>query len=215
MIRANEKGLAAQPVVVEGGSRRPSLVSPRNILIVVGVVAWLAVVVLFVIPRFTAKAPAAAPAGTQVASAQGQAAAAVQPATAAGTGEAAIAAGPKAVSAPEVTIDGRVINLAGNTGYKYIKLSLVVQFADPTHKFAKAKADALKTMNAAFLADNPGMLAAFNDILTSTVSGDTAGDLSTPQGKQALRQALITRFNQALGGRQQVTYINFTDFVMQ
>ena len=49
-------------------------------------------------------------------------------------------------------------------------------------------------------------------------SSKTAADLATPQGKVALRQDLISRFNRALASgssKQHVSYIIFSDFVMQ
>jgi flagellar basal body-associated protein FliL len=212
MIRANDRGLASPPAVVEEPSR-PGLVNTRNIIILVGVIAWLAVLLLFVVPQLTRK-PAqqgAAPVTAQTA------AEAAQPATAAQAKPGAAATAPKAVASPQLNITGRVFNLAGNaSGYKYVKLSLAVQFADEKGGFAKAKGDALTKMQAAFATENQSALSAFNDVLTTTVSSKTAADLATTQGKEALRQELITKFNQALAGSsERVTYVTFSDFVMQ
>jgi len=210
MIRANDKGIAPPPIEE---LPKPGLVNGRNIVILVGVIAWLAVLMLFVVPQL--HRPAAQP--VQVPAAP-VAAAAGQP-VAAGATSNSLAAGvaPKAVPQPQLVIANRVFNLAGtNSGYKYVKLTLAVSFADDKGDFAKANGAALKKLEDAFTADNAGALTAFNDILTTTVSNKTAADLATPQGKEALRQELIGKFNQALAGTsQRVTYVSFDDFVMQ
>lgn len=219
MIRANDSGLASAPAVVDDAPHKRSLATPRNLIIVVGVLAWIVVLVLFVLPQVTKKPaePAAATGATAAAAATVAQAkpAAISNESAAG----GVAPAPKAVPAPELPITGRVFNLAGTTaGFKYLKLSVVVDFEDPTGAYAKAKGDALKKLQDGFAADNAGALAAFNDILTTTVTGHTAADLSTTQGKEALRQELITKFNQALaagGSKERVSYVIFSDFVMQ
>lgn len=204
MIRANDRGLSTPPPVIEEPSR-PGLISGRNILVLVGVLAWLAVLLLFVVPQVTRKSTPQAVPATSIA--------------AAATTNQGLATGsaPKAVRGPELPITNRVFNLAGNaSGYKYVKLSVIVDFADAKGDFAKAKGDALTKLQAAFLADNPATLAAFNDIMTTTVSSKTAADLATTQGKESLRQELMTKFNSALAGSQRrVTYVIFSDFVMQ
>ncbi|MDE3075804.1 MAG: flagellar basal body-associated FliL family protein [Chloroflexota bacterium] len=222
MIRANDKGLATPPpVVVEGAPKRrlpiPPL-TPRNLIVIVGAVAWLLVIFLFVIPQVFGKKPAPAAAQAGKAGAQAQAAAQVVPQAVVtvepGVPGGAVAA-PKAAAAPTLALKDRVINLSNNVGYRYAKLTFVVVFADEGNKFAKAKGEAAAKLETAFVADNQGAINAFNDILTSTVSAKTAADLATPQGKEALRQELIGKFNQALAGRGRVTWIDFTDFVMQ
>ncbi len=211
MIRANDRGLSNPPPVVDEPAS-PGLLNVRNIVILVGIIAWLAVLLLFVVPQLTRKSTPAASTPPSAA-----AAAEAQPATAASTAQLAAGVAPKAVPSPHLDVTGRVFNLAGGAGsFKYLKLSVEIQFVDEKGAFAKAKGDALSKLEAGFVADHPGTLAAFNDILTTSVSSKTAGDLATPAGKEALRQELITKFNAALAGSQErVSYIIFNDFVMQ
>lgn len=213
MIRANDSGLATPPPVVdEGPAPRKGLLTPRNIIILVGVLAWIAVLFLFVIPQFTKK-PAEAGASAEAKPAAAAAAAAAEHAE----GGAGVA--PKAVPAPQLAITNRVFNLAGTTaGFKYVKLSVNVQFEDEGQKFGKAKGEALKKLQEEFQTEQIGAMGAFNDILTTTVSSKTAPELATTQGKEALRQELISKFNRALvasGSKDHVTYVSFSDFVMQ
>lgn len=215
MIRANDSGLATAPAVVEDDAPvKRGLVTPRNLIIIIGAVAWIAVLVLFVLPRLTAK-PA------PVANASAAAAAIAKPVAAISNESAAggVTAAPKAVQTPLLSISNRVFNLANTgVGFKYVKLSIAVQFEDEGGKFGKASGEALKKLQDDFAAENVGTLSAFDDILTTTVSSRTAADLASSQGKEALRTELISKFNQALasgGSKERVTYVIFSDFVMQ
>ncbi len=217
MIRANDKGLTPPPVVVDGEPRRrlpiPAL-SRRTLIIIVGVVAWLVVIYIVLgATVFAKKAPAAGEAAPAASAAPVQAAAV--PASAPAPGSVPVTLGPKALPAPELVLKDRVVNLNNTTGFKYAKMTLAVIFADEGGTFAKAKGDAQAKLQTAFAADNAGTLDAFNDIVTTTVSAKTASELASPQGKEALRQDLIAKFNQALAGHGKVTWIDFTDFVMQ
>ena len=216
MIRANDSGLANAPAVVDDTPpAKGGFLKPRNLIIIVGAVAWLAVLGLFVVPRLTAKPAPAEATAPAAAAAAAKPVAAISEESAAG----GVTAPPKAVQAPMLPIVGRVFNLAGTgAGFKYVKLSISVQFEDEGGKFGKAKGEALKKLQDDFAAENAGTLAAFNDILTTTVSSRTAADLSTTQGKEALRTELISKFNKALsvgGSKERVTYVIFSDFVMQ
>lgn len=213
MIRANDSGLATPPPVLdEGPAPKKGLLTPRNMIILVGVVAWLAVLFLFVVPQFTKKP---AESGASAAAAAAAKPAAISDESAAG----GVASGPKAIPSPQLVISNRVFNLAGtNAGFKYVKLTLTIQFEDEGGKFAKAKGEALKKLEEEFAGENTGTLGAFNDILTTTVSSRTAPELATPQGKEKLRQDLTSSFNRALlagGSKLKVTYVSFSDFVMQ
>src|SRR5579883_278672 len=213
MIRANDSGLATPPPeVVDDAKPRKGLLTPRNIIILVGALAWIAVVFLFVIPQFTKK-PAQAGASAAATAAEAKPAAAEEAAPSGAVGV------PKAVPAPQLTIANRVFNLAGTTaGFKYVKLSLTIQFENDKGTFAKAKGEALKKLEDEFTADNAGTLGAFNDILTTSVSSKTAAELATTKGKEDLRAELISKFNRALiagGSKDRVTYVDFSDFVMQ
>ncbi len=211
MIRANDSGLAAGPPAVVDEPARKGFMTPRNLIIVVGALAWILVIVLFVLPRLTAK-----PAPAEGAQAE------AKPAVAAITEEAVqggVGVAPKAVSSPQLAIPNRVFNLAGTTaGFKYVKLSVAVSFEDEGGKFGKAKGEGLKKLQEEFTAENVGTLGAFNDIMTTVISSKTAAELATTQGKESLRQELMTKFNRALaagGSKQHATYVSFADFVMQ
>ena len=129
---------------------------------------------------------------------------------------------PNTQTLPAVQIKDRVINLNARSGYQYAKLSLSVVFEDPKGVFAKAKGENLKKLQEAFTADNPALISAFNDVLTTDVSQKSPQELTTPEGKETLRKQLIADFNARLAppakpGEESahVVYVNFVDFVMQ
>ena len=122
---------------------------------------------------------------------------------------------PNTLNLPTIQIANRVINLAGKSGFQYAKLSVNVVFADQKGQFMKATGEQLKTLETAFNADNPSLVDAFNDVLTTDVSQKSATDLGNDQGKEALRQQLVRDFNGRLASGPPVLYVEFTDFVMQ
>jgi flagellar basal body-associated protein FliL len=129
---------------------------------------------------------------------------------------------PNSQNLPTLQIKDRVINLNAKNGYQYAKLTLNVVFSDPKGDFAKAKGEALKKLQDTFSTDNTAALAAFNDVVTTDVSMKTPQELSTADGKEALRQQLVKDFNARLAPpakpgapQSQVVYVEFLDFVMQ
>lgn len=129
---------------------------------------------------------------------------------------------PNSQNLPTLEIKNRVINLSAKNGYQYAKMSLNVIFADPKGDYGKAKGPALKTLEDTFAADNTAALAAFNDVVTTDVSQKTPQELSSANGKEALRQQLIKDFNARLAPpakpgdpQAKVLWVEFVDFVMQ
>ncbi|GEM_PF-1366119 len=168
--------------------RRPG---SRLVLVVVGIVAWLAALGLFV-PPLIPKRPPTAP----------------TPVPAAG----AVLIKP----APELTIS-RTFNVQGSgPGFKYVKLTAVIQFADPSGQFAKARSDQLSKLQAQFADDHAPLLSAFNNIMTSTLDTKDALALTSPEGRDQLKRELIAAFNRQLAGTSdRVTDILFVDYVLQ
>src|SRR5581483_6495636 len=99
MIRANDKGLASTPAVVDEPPK-PGLVNGRNIIILVGIVAWVAVLLLFIVPNLTRKPAQTLPQASTAA----EAVAPAKPAAAAAGAPAAAGVAPKAVALPELDI---------------------------------------------------------------------------------------------------------------
>ena len=101
-------------------------------------------------------------------------------------------------------------------------MTLNVLFADPKGEYGKADGAALKKLQDTFVSDNPAALAAFNDVVTTDVSQKTPQELSSADGKEALRQQLIKDFNTRLAPpakpgapQSKVLWVEFVDFVMQ
>ena len=125
-----------------------------------------------------------------------------------------------AVPRPGLIID-RVYNLkqpsiVSPSLQLYLRLRTEIEFNDLTGRYAAAGTAERNDLQEAFLWQHVGTYAAFNDILTLTVAEHRPSQLETADGKEALRQELIAKFNQALAGtNEQVVYINFLEFQMQ
>ncbi|MGH2364244.1 MAG: flagellar basal body-associated FliL family protein [Chloroflexota bacterium] len=122
---------------------------------------------------------------------------------------------PNTLNLPTIAITDRVVNLSGQGGYQYAKLSLAVEFADTKAQFTKANGAALTKLQATFTADHQAAVNAFNDIIITDVAQQSPDRLQSPAGKEALRQELIKDFNARLAAPPPVVWVEFTDFVMQ
>jgi hypothetical protein len=125
-----------------------------------------------------------------------------------------------AVPRPTLTIS-RLFNLSQPTFYTQhfalrLLLTVSVEFDDPGGQFARASADRRAELQAKFVQEHSVVWNRLNDVLTMTIDQKRPGELSTPEGKEQLRQELVTRFNRALDGTDDhVAYVNFTEFVLR
>ena len=106
--------------------------------------------------------------------------------------EQAPAAKPSSASLP-----GFVVNLFDPLGRRYIKLDLELELVSPE------VSREIQVQNARI-----------RDSLIMLLSNKTFNELSTQEGKLILRNEILDRLNQALGGPK-VVRVFFTDFVIQ
>ncbi len=96
------------------------------------------------------------------------------------------------------------------------RLRVEIEFNDLTGRYADASTGQRNDLQSAFLYDHMSTYANFNDILTLTMANKTPAELATPAGKEALREELMAKFNQALAGTPDtVLYVNFLEFQIQ
>lgn len=103
---------------------------------------------------------------------------------------------------PTVSLQTRVVNLADPGASRYLKITTVLGFSPVLDKEATAKAQ---------VSSREIIL---QDILTRVVSDMTTAQLSTSQGKDLLKQTLISQFSKVLTDLHLID-IFFPDFVMQ
>lgn len=119
-----------------------------------------------------------------------------EPADSHGGGHGKVEADP---SGPGVTyeFDGVVTNLSGTMGTRFLKVSFEVAGSDPA-------------LSGMISAKKPRV----QDAIITTLSGKTIKDIEVPGGRNALRIALITAINQAIGFKA-VEELFFTEFMIQ
>lgn len=108
----------------------------------------------------------------------------------------------------------KIVNLADPGGRRYLKISIVFEFAPHEATFytltGEERAAAVAEYGEAMSAKKP----IIDDLLNTLLSSKTFDEIYTVQGKEALRQDIITRVNALLPGAR-LMYVYFTEFVVQ
>ncbi len=127
-------------------------------------------------------------------------------------------------------LDPKVVNLAEPGGLRYLQVSLVLEFHPSVKEYYETKMSGETATEAQAASGHSGgesnavgdpfqeaidsMRPVIDDIVTTLFSSKTFKDIATIEGKQQLKQELMTQINTALG-YQGVINIYFTDFVVQ
>lgn len=115
----------------------------------------------------------------------------------------------------------KIINLADPGGRKYIRLTVVLEFAPPPvvesggakgggHGGGEEEADP----NAAFLESINPYVPQMDDIVITILSTKTYEQLYTAEGKEALRQEIMNQINERIEAVDVIS-VYFTEFVVQ
>ena len=110
---------------------------------------------------------------------------------------------------PTYDVKDRIVNLADAGGRRYLRYTASIEFA-PVTPPAGAKDPAT-----AFQAEVKPYSALIEDDVTTVLSSETSADLATPEGKDQAKKLIAERLRRDLAGRETVTNVYFTDFVMQ
>ncbi len=115
---------------------------------------------------------------------------------------------------PMYVLKDQVVNLADSTGRRYLKVGLSIEFSTGAAEFKKASPEERKAKQAEFDKALEPRVPQINDAIINILAARTPGDISTPEGKQRLKNDIKDALNRILGG-EQVSNIYFTQFVMQ
>ena len=114
---------------------------------------------------------------------------------------------------PHITLADRVFTLLSPVDSpRYAKLQIVLEFATEDPTWFEISGDVLEHRLEEFREEIP--VALLEDAVTGAVSGKTAEDLATPQGKDELRAEIRTAVG-ALIPEPHVRRVLFTSFVTQ
>lgn len=112
------------------------------------------------------------------------------------------------------TLPERVVNLADDGTYHYLKIQLTLEFVDPKHREGELKGNALKQQEDALAAELAPTRPAIEDFLITTLSAKTSAELLKPEGKERLRQELLDGVQKRVPDHQLRT-VYFQQFVIQ
>jgi flagellar FliL protein len=128
---------------------------------------------------------------------------------------------PVATVAPEIPEHGvtysngeRVVNLADTGGFRYLKteivLEIIVEDVDPM----KLRGDGLQKARDDLQSELAPLEPQIQDVITLLLSSKTVADVSTPEGKAALKAELLDVLGDVIG-EERLLDLYFTQFVIQ
>ncbi len=113
-----------------------------------------------------------------------------------------------------VSLGERVVNLADPGGFRYLKAEIVVELVVEGVDPEKLSAEELKHEQDALASELQPWQPQIQDVLTMVLSSKTVADVSTPEGKQALKQELMDRL-QPLFHDHEIKAVYLAQFVIQ
>lgn len=115
-----------------------------------------------------------------------------------------------------VNMSTKIINLEDPSGRKYIRLTVVLEFAPDFSTEATATTNSAENSdpNAAFIARVNARMPMMDDVVITLLSTKTFEDLYTADGKEALRKEILEAINARLPDFRVIS-VYFTEFVVQ
>lgn len=112
-------------------------------------------------------------------------------------------------------LDNKVVNLAEPGGLRYLQAAIVLELVpvDPMY-YSLQPGEERDKIEEDFIGQIDARRPIIDDIITTKLSSRSFNEVATVEGKQALKDELMTAINDALG-YQGVTNVYFTNFVVQ
>jgi flagellar basal body-associated protein FliL len=122
-----------------------------------------------------------------------------------------IAAAPR----PTLTLPERVLNLAAPASSpNYVKASFALEFADPDHDYIGLEGEAVVKANEEFAIEKEPEMHRIWDVVTTVVGSRSIEQVSTTEGREALKTDLVAALNDELG-EGAVEHIFLVTFITQ
>lgn len=116
---------------------------------------------------------------------------------------------------PTVRLEERVLNLkAPASAPHYVKIVIALEFEDAEKRWVSLKGEALATKNEEFAKELEPELHRIWDVITSVIGSKTIEEVTTTEGRDALKQELKEALNEVLHERR-VERVYFQTFVTQ
>jgi flagellar protein FliL len=113
-----------------------------------------------------------------------------------------------------VDTGAKVVNLADPGGRRFVRVSIVLEFAPNNPAYYTSIGEAKSTIVTTFTTDLSPKLPVVNDVLVTVLSSKTFEQVYSPDGKDALRKEIIEQLNARLS-EYSVIYVYFTEFAVQ
>ncbi len=108
----------------------------------------------------------------------------------------------------------KIVNLADPGGRRYLKLSVVLEFAPHDAAFTTLTGEERLAAMTTFGEEMSSKKPIIDDLLNTLLSSKTFEQIYTVEGKEALRQDIVARVN-ALLPHERLMFVYFTEFVIQ
>ncbi len=108
----------------------------------------------------------------------------------------------------------KIINLVDQTGRKYLRAGVVLEFAPQDPAYFSMTEEEKTTYETAFNDEMALKLPVINDIIITLLSSQTFESVYTAEGKEALRGKILEQVNNQLP-ENKVIFVYFTEFVVQ
>lgn len=108
----------------------------------------------------------------------------------------------------------KIVNLADPGGRRYLKISVVLEFAPHDPLFYTLTGEKKTEAIAEFGKEMASKKPIIDDLLNTLLASKTFDKVYTVEGKEALRQDIVLRIN-ALLPQQKLMFVYFTEFVVQ
>jgi flagellar basal body-associated protein FliL len=108
----------------------------------------------------------------------------------------------------------KIINLVDQTGRKYLRAGVVLEFAPKDADYFSMTEEEKTNYETAFNDEMALKLPVINDIIITLLSSQTFESVYTAEGKETLRQKILEQVNNQLP-ENKVIFVYFTEFVVQ
>jgi flagellar FliL protein len=109
----------------------------------------------------------------------------------------------------------RVVNLADPGGYRYLRISIILEFLPESVEFYRLPPEKRTAEEERLKEELTRQKPIMDDLVISILSSKTFAEIFSLEGKQQLKEELMEQLNAHLGEGKYVGAVYFTDFVVQ
>ncbi len=112
------------------------------------------------------------------------------------------------------SVGERIVNLADAGGFRYLKTEIVLEVIVEDIRPAELRGESLTTARDELQMEMEPLEPQIQDVITLLLSSKSVEDVSTPEGKSALKAELLDALGEVIG-EERLLDLYFTQFVIQ